>query len=210
MSILPLYTSNKRSSIIKNRFLTFKTIPYMHTVTNLSDDELVVRIQNGQTNAFTILVYRYEEKVLNLLTSLTKNRTHAEDLKQDTFLKAFNAIVNNTYKLLEKFSQWIFRIARNEFIDYCRKMKKCPITSAKEELSELAHNCISIGYDPVEKIAGIANKLPSDTKEVFTLYYLKGLKLREIADTTGIPINSCKRKTVRGRKAFIAIYLAEK
>jgi len=82
----------------------------------LDDRELATRAADGQEPAFRELLSRYERPVFSLIYRMVRDRTLAEDLAQEAFIRAFNAI--GSYKTSYKFSNWIFKIANNHTIDY--------------------------------------------------------------------------------------------
>jgi len=87
----------------------------------LEDKELARLAAKGREMAFRELLNRYERPVFSLVYRMVRDRTLAEDLAQEAFIRAFNAI--DTYKPRFKFSSWIFKIANNHTIDYLRKRK---------------------------------------------------------------------------------------
>ena len=88
---------------------------------SLDDRELATHAARGHEPAFRELLTRYERPVFSLIYRMVRNRTRAEDLAQEAFIRAFNAI--GSYKTSYKFSNWILKIANNHTIDYLRKRK---------------------------------------------------------------------------------------
>ena len=87
----------------------------------VEDKELAALAAKGREMAFRELLSRYERPVFSLVYRMVRDRTLAEDLAQEAFIRAFNAI--KSYKPKYKFSSWIFKIANNHTIDYLRKRK---------------------------------------------------------------------------------------
>ncbi|HET9038469.1 MAG TPA: sigma-70 family RNA polymerase sigma factor, partial [Myxococcaceae bacterium] len=85
----------------------------------LSDQEVVLRARSGQEAAYRELIRRYERPVFALVFRMVRDRELAEDLSQETFVKALNAI--ESYRPEFKFSSWIFKIANNAAIDHLRR-----------------------------------------------------------------------------------------
>jgi RNA polymerase sigma-70 factor (ECF subfamily) len=84
-----------------------------------SDQEVVLEARDGRQAAYRELVRRYERPIFSLIYRMVRNREQAEDLSQETFVKALNAI--ESYRPEYKFSSWIFKIANNVAIDYLRR-----------------------------------------------------------------------------------------
>ena len=92
-----------------------------HDYAELDDRELATLAARGRETAYRELLVRYERPVFSLIYRMVRDRTLAEDLAQEAFIRAFNAI--GGYKTSYKFSNWIFKIANNHTIDYLRKRK---------------------------------------------------------------------------------------
>ena len=91
-------------------------------MTNNNDQLYITKVINGDTNAFAYLVDSYKNMVYSLAYKMTKNREEAEEISQDTFIKAFKKI--NNFKGDSKFSTWLYRIAYHTSLDYLKKSKK--------------------------------------------------------------------------------------
>lgn len=85
----------------------------------LSDQDVVLEARAGRQAAYRELVRRYERPIFSLIYRMVRNREQAEDLSQETFVKALNAI--ESYRPEYKFSSWIFKIANNVSIDHLRR-----------------------------------------------------------------------------------------
>jgi RNA polymerase sigma-70 factor, ECF subfamily len=85
----------------------------------LSDQDVVLEARAGRQSAYRELVRRYERPIFSLIYRMVRNREQAEDLSQETFVKALNAI--ESYRPEYKFSSWIFKIANNVSIDHLRR-----------------------------------------------------------------------------------------
>jgi RNA polymerase sigma-70 factor, ECF subfamily len=88
---------------------------------SITDVELVVRVLEGSERAFQTLVERYERPIFGLIVRMVKNRELAEDLAQETFIKAYRAL--GGYDHRRKFSSWLFKIAHNATIDHLRRSR---------------------------------------------------------------------------------------
>src|SRR5919107_1393529 len=92
----------------------------------LSDSQLVSLYQNGNEEAFEVLLNRHKSKIYTAIYLIVKDRYTAEDLLQETFIKAINTIRSGRYNEEGKFLPWISRIAHNLAIDHFRKDKRYP------------------------------------------------------------------------------------
>ena len=92
----------------------------MENLNKLSDDKLLSLYVNGNNDAFDVIIRRYESKVFSYIAYSVKNQELAEDIFQDTFVKAIYAIQQGKYAENGKFSSWIMRIAHNALLDYYR------------------------------------------------------------------------------------------
>ena len=88
----------------------------------IDDQHYINLIINGDTNAFAILVDRYKDLVYTLTLRMMKNREEAEEVSQDTFIKAYKSI--NRFKGDSKFSTWLYRITYHNCLDAIKKNKK--------------------------------------------------------------------------------------
>lgn len=162
----------------------------------LSDAELLVRFNEGTTDAFGVLAMRYHQPLYRMISSLLRDRTLADDLVQDTHLKAFEAMQKGRYTHTGVFKPWIMRIGRNLVLDYFRKNKHD--TSANSgTIEDLI--VIDDQKNPEEKVIAdetvrivyyLIEKLPRDQREVVYLQRFGNFTFREIAIGTNVSINT--------------------
>lgn len=157
---------------------------------DLSDEELITRTQNGNTEAFTPLVNKYQQRIYNLIYRKVHNHETAEDLCQEVFLKAWRALPGFERKSV--FYSWLYQIAVNCSIDFLRKQKR-QIVFACEELSLNIDNRLQMTqtypspHEILEKeelkhiILKAASQLPPGQHHVFHLRYEEELSIKEIA-----------------------------
>ena len=91
-------------------------------MSTLNDQHYIDKILQGETNAFAVLVDRYKNMIFTLALKMVKNREEAEEVAQDTFIKAYSSL--NKFKGDSKFSTWIYRVAYNTCLDRLKKNKK--------------------------------------------------------------------------------------
>ena len=157
---------------------------------HISENELVKRVQGGDTEAFNPLVLKYEKKIYNLIYQRVRDRETARDICQEVFLKAWRALPN--FKNQSIFYTWIYKIAVNCCIDYIRKRDKQFIYVC-EELPENPDDVFPIlqtQLSPCEilemeelgcVIRKTVHQLPPRQQRVFRLYYFHDLPIKEIA-----------------------------
>lgn len=178
-----------------------------------SDSELVSGYQNGNEKAFEVLLHRHKSRVYTAIYLIVKDRYVAEDLLQETFIKAINTIRGGRYNEEGKFLPWISRIAHNLAIDHFRKEKRYP-EIVLEDGSRLL-NSMEFAEDSVEdkqmlkdtaaRLRGFIKELPTEQKQVLIMRHFLKMSFQEIAERTGVSIN-----TALGRMRYALINLRKK
>jgi len=179
----------------------------------LSDSKLVSLYQSGNEEAFEMLLHRHKSKVYTSIYLIVKDRYTAEDLLQETFVKAINTIRGGRYNEEGKFLPWISRIAHNLAIDHFRKDKRYPEV-VLEDGSKL-FNSMDFAEDSEEdkqmhretrsKLRDCIKELPVEQKQVLIMRHYLDMSFQEIADRTGVSIN-----TALGRMRYALINLRKK
>lgn len=179
----------------------------------VSDQKLVSLYINGNEEAFEELVERYNKKIFTTIKLIVKDNFLAEDLLQETFIKAINTIKSGRYNEEGKFLPWIIRIAHNLAIDYFRKDKRYPkilmedessISNAIEYSVESIED-LQVKKDTIRRMKALIQELPLAQKEVLVMRHYMKMSFQEIADTTGVSIN-----TALGRMRYALINLRKK
>ena len=179
----------------------------------IDDQHYINLIINGDTNAFAILVDRYKDLVYTLTLRMMKNREEAEEVSQDTFIKAYKSI--NRFKGDSKFSTWIYRIAYNTSLDRLKKNRKHFNDVAIDEFTEHQVKTIDNALSQLENeesnqaIQLCLAQLPSDDAFILTLYYFEDQSLDEISKVIGLTPNNVKVKLFRSRKKLATIMKAQ-
>ena len=179
----------------------------------LSDSQLVSLYQNGNEEAFEMLLNRHKSKIYTAIYLIVKDRYTAEDLLQETFVKAINTIRGGRYNEEGKFLPWISRIAHNLAIDQFRKDKRYPEIVLED--GSRVFNCISFAEESAEerqvfretrsKLREYIRELPEEQKHVLIMRHYFDMSFQEIADRTGVSIN-----TALGRMRYALINLRKK
>jgi len=179
----------------------------------IDDEHCINLIINGDTSAFTVLVDRYKDLVYTLTLRMMKNREEAEEVSQDTFIKAYKSI--NRFKGDSKFSTWIYRIAYNTSLDRLKKNRKHFNDVTIDEFTEHQVKTIDNALSQLENeernqaIQKCLAQLPSDDAFMLTLYYFEDQSLDEISKVIGLTPNNVKVKLFRSRKKLATIMKAQ-
>ncbi|MDQ4139300.1 MAG: sigma-70 family RNA polymerase sigma factor [Bacteroidota bacterium] len=184
----------------------------MNTI-QLSDSELVSLYIAGNENAFELLVKRHKNKVFTTILLIVKDTYTAEDLLQDTFIKAIHTMKSGRYNEEGKFSSWICRIAHNLAIDFFRKEKRNPTIEMEDgsnvfntlAFAEESIESLQIKEDTHKRLRELIQQLPEAQKEVLIMRHYADMSFQEIAETTGVSIN-----TALGRMRYALINLRKK
>jgi RNA polymerase sigma factor (sigma-70 family) len=171
----------------------------MKSYKSLADEELVKLYADGNNSAFEVLLKRYKSKVYSYIYFVVRNREVCEDVFQETFIKAITTIKQGRYVENGKFLAWINRIAHNLIIDYFRREQNentCSNDDYGYDLFDTVHLADSsvednLVRDQVMKdVARLVDSLPKTQQEVIRLRYYEELSFKEIAEKTGVSINT--------------------
>lgn len=177
----------------------------------LSDQVLLNSYLSGDRGAISQLIDRHSNRVRDYIRMMVKDRDLADDILQDTFIKAVRVIDEGRYADTGKFLSWVLRIAHNQVIDYFRSQKSAKTVNESESgynvLGTLRFADASVEDRIVsEQIADdvrrLVDHLPDEQREVVMLRYYSGLSFQEIADQTNVSIN-----TALGRMRYALINL---
>ncbi len=176
----------------------------------ISDGTLVSLYKNGNEKAFELLVRRHKSRVYTTIYLIVKDTYVAEDLLQDTFIKAITTIKTNRYNEEGKFLPWIIRIAHNLAIDYFRKEKRYPTIVLEDgsnvfntlDFAEDSAESVQIKMETHARLRELILKLPEQQREVLMMRHYGDMSFQEIAEATGVSIN-----TALGRMRYALINL---
>ena len=179
----------------------------------LTDQEVVLLARSGREAAYRELIRRYERPVFALLFRMVRDRELAEDLSQETFIKALNAI--ESYRPEFKFSSWIFKIANNAAIDHLRRRELDTLSldgSPHAETPEaMQATALQIGarqespLDTVEakelgsEIEAAIGRLRPEYRSCILLRHVEGRAYEEIAEILDLPLGTVKTYIQRAR-----------
>ena len=169
----------------------------------------IIETINGNTQAFSILIDRYKHMVFTLALKMLKNRENAEEVAQDTFIKAFSSL--STFKGDSKFSTWLYKIAYYGSLDYLKKEKRRLITSTIDSDHDIHFSELTTILDQFEiqdrknMIKQSLDELSSDEAVLVTLHYFEELSLQEISEVINVSSNTIKVRLFRIRKRLAEI-----
>jgi RNA polymerase sigma factor, sigma-70 family len=161
-------------------------------------------VKNGNVQAFSFLVEKYQKMVYTLALKLMKKPEEAEEMAQDTFIKAFHKI--DSYEGKSKFSTWLYSITYNACISELRKRRIEFKSLDDRQVSDQDEQRMYDYYkenrkEDQEKYLALAmEKLPEDDQVLVTLYYYENQSMDEISLITGLTVSNIKVKIHRARK----------
>ncbi|MFI3323058.1 MAG: sigma-70 family RNA polymerase sigma factor [Rikenellaceae bacterium] len=176
----------------------------------LNDQALISAYIGGDEKAINTLIGRYRKKAYNYILMLVKDADVADDLSQELFIKVMNSIKNGKYSDNGKFQSWLMRIAYNMVIDYFRHQKQHRVISTDSEVDilnnkEFVDNNVEdqmITTQTESDVRKLVDRLPAEQREVVIMRHYLGLSFKEIAEHTGVSIN-----TALGRMRYALLNL---
>jgi len=182
---------------------------------DLTDEELMLRVQAGETDCYDVLVERYKNRLFNYLLRLTSNRDEAEEFTQEALVKAY--IHADKYKTIARFSTWLYTIATNLVRNRVRSKSRAPhIVSIwsrvfgdgeEEKAIDIPDAQRSpedaINDNELKEIIGAAiQKIPEKYRTSFVLREINEMSYEEIAAVTGLKLGTVRSRINRARNHF--------
>lgn len=176
------------------------------------DQELVVRVQQGDKKAFDLLVLKYQLRLSKLVSRFLRNQSDVPDVVQESFIKAYRALPN--FRGESAFYTWLYRIAintaKNHLVSQSRKNPANSIDvqdaedyGASEWLKEYASpEREALASELEATIQQAMGDLPSDLREAITLREIEGLSYEDIAAVMDCPIGTVRSRIFRAREAI--------
>ena len=171
----------------------------MENLKQMTDDMLVSLYLEGNNSAFDILLNRHQDRLFNYIYFLVRSREVAEDIFQETFVKAIMTLQQGRYQNDGKFAAWITRIAHNLVIDQFRVERNENAISNDEvefdllndaKLSEGTIENRMVNDQVLKDVRALIDELPDCQREVVFMRYYQDLSFKEISDITGVSINT--------------------
>jgi len=176
----------------------------------LNDAQLITDYVQGDEHALEMLIEKYQQRIFNFIFSKIHDRDLTEDIFQETFFKVIRTLNNGVYNEEGKFLPWVMRIAHNLVIDHFRKSNRLPRYETNDDFdifqfignSEISAEDALIDEQIVQDLQRLILELPEDQREVLLMRVYKDMSFKEIAENTGVSIN-----TALGRMRYAVINL---
>jgi RNA polymerase sigma factor (sigma-70 family) len=176
----------------------------------LNDAQLITYYVQGDEHALEMLIEKYQQRIFNFIFSKIHDRDLTEDIFQETFFKVIRTLKNGVYNEEGKFLPWVMRIAHNLVIDHFRKSNRLPRYETNDDFdifqfignSEISAEDALIDEQIVQDLQRLILELPEDQREVLLMRVYKDMSFKEIAENTGVSIN-----TALGRMRYAVINL---
>lgn len=173
----------------------------MTELTQLTDEELALKYIEGNNRAFDELLNRTKTGIFSYIIFIVHNQEVANDLFQETYLKAIQKLKAGKYYTCGKFNAWMIRIAHNTIIDWYRRQKTKGIIDPSvedlniadmtdKEIMETSRENIIANAQVLDDVRTLMNFLPQNQREVVHMRYYQNLSFKEIAEVTGVSINT--------------------
>ena len=163
-----------------------------------SDQELIRLYLTGNEASLEILIKRHQKSVYTSIYLMVRDRSLAEDIFQETFIKIINTLRTSRYNEEGKFGPWAARIGRNLAIDYIRKMKR-DVTITDSQGNDI-FSYLRIAEESIEdkiirnqtehSLKELVKRLPEEQRQVLIMRHWGDMSFKEIADKTGVSINT--------------------
>ena len=182
--------------------------------TELSDEDLMLRVQAGEKACYDILVRRYKTRLYNYLLRLVSDGDLAEELAQDAFVRAY--VHADKYRTIARFSTWLYTIATNLVRNrYRQKKRRPPVLSMffnrgdgdEEVVQEIADDApdpeqLAVGEDLERVIREVTEQIPERYRIPFVLREVNQLSYEEIRAVTGLKLGTVRSRINRARNHF--------
>ena len=174
----------------------------MDKLSQLTDEELALEYMEGNNRAFDILLNRTQTGIFSYIVFIVRNREVADDIFQDTFLKAIQKLQMRKYSPTGKFNAWMIRIAHNAIMDYYRRQKAKHLIDAEgddlliaqmsdKQILETSREDLLANAQVMDDVRNMIDYLPEVQSEIVKMRYYKNLSFKEISEITGASINTC-------------------
>jgi RNA polymerase sigma-70 factor (ECF subfamily) len=176
------------------------------------DEELVVRVQQGDKKAYDLLVIKYQHKIVQLVNRYLKDPSEAQDVAQEAFIKAYRAI--GSFRGDSTFYTWLYRIAintaKNYLVSRSRRSSQYEVDIQDAEAMENAPQLQGIetperllmNEEIVKTIRSAIEHLPEEMRTAIMLREFEGMSYEEIAEAMDCPIGTVRSRIFRAREAI--------
>lgn len=177
-----------------------------------TDQQLVERVQNGDKNAFNLLVLKYQNKVANLVSRYVSHSGDVPDVAQEAFIKAYKALP--TFRGESAFYTWLYRIAVNTAKNYLVAQGRRPPSSDVDVMDaeffeggdalreSSSPEAVTLSEEIKKTVFNTIETLPDDLRTAITLRELEGMSYEEIAVVMDCPVGTVRSRIFRAREAI--------
>jgi RNA polymerase sigma-70 factor (ECF subfamily) len=183
---------------------------------SMEDAQIIRKVLKGDREEYALILERYQKPILNFIYRFYGNYDLAQELTQETFLRAYQFL--KSYDQKRKFSTWLYTVARNLCIDEMKKRKPGREISLDQALPSVelkgqgesrikndpSYLCIRGEEDA--RLMKALDQLESSRREVLILFYFQGLSYQEIGETLSVPVSTVKIRIFRAKKSLLAIF----
>lgn len=172
----------------------------MRSFNEMTDEELALAYVKGNNKAFDLLLERNEVKLFSYIMFVVHDEHLANDIFQETFVKAIVKLQNHKYSNNGKFSSWLMRIAHNVIVDGYREHRNFRMVDQREnnDLSNLCGDAVQDSYvehemvrtQVMSDVKKLMMFLPANQREVVYMRYYQEMSFKEIAEATNVSINT--------------------
>lgn len=180
----------------------------------MTDEEIALRVQAGEQDAYGDLIARYETKLMRYARKFLSDKEDATDIVQDIFIKAYENI--QSFDATRRFSPWIYRIAHNEFVNALKKKATRRIVFTIDMDTLFPHlaaaetaDSAALERDMRETLEKHLEGVSMKYREPLVLYYLESLDYKEISEILQIPVSTVGVRLARGRASLQKIAAAQ-
>lgn len=178
----------------------------------MTDEELALQYVRGNNKAFDELLARNQSKLFTYIMFVVRDQELANDIFQDTFVKVISRLQEGKYTDSGKFSYWVTRIAHNVIMDWYRLQRNEHIVEPTEDndlsnlrvnsIVDVSRECEIVNEQVFDDVRRMMDSLPAPQREVVYMRFYQDLSFKEIADITGVSIN-----TALGRMRYAILNL---
>lgn len=174
-----------------------------------TDQDYIAQIRSGNVNAYSALVTKYKNMVFTLALRMVGNKEDAEEVSQDTFVKAYRKL--DSFKGTSKFSTWLYRIVYNTSLDHIKKSKRVVLSEHIDAVNEADIGSMQNALTYIEAkekkqmIEKALLQLPEEDRVLLTLFYFEELPLKEVSEIMQLSYDNVKIKLHRSRKKLFHI-----
>ncbi len=172
----------------------------MKKLSLMTDEELAVEYVNGNDKAFDILLARTQTGIFSYIMFIVRNEEYANDIFQETYLKAITKLQTRQYSPSGKLNAWLIRIAHNVIMDWYRRCKTRSIVDSKDDLDiiqtsdnlhhETCKEDVMTNMQTLQDVKCLISFLPKPQQDVVIMRYYQNYSFKEIAEMTGVSINT--------------------